>query len=99
MTTPPTRARRPATRSRWAATGLTAAVTVGTVVAMTEAAESDTMESGTTQQALADAGTNLGVMARHEADVAAAAMMSAADPGEEFTAPPLPPRLGRADVS
>jgi len=94
MTTPPTRARRPATRSRWAATGLTAAVTVGTVVAMTEAAEAEK-----TEQALADAGTNLGVVARHEADVTAAALMSAADPGEEFTASSLPPRLGRADVS
>ncbi len=94
MTTPTGRTRRPATRSRWAATGLSAAVTVGTVAAMADAAESEAPE-----QALTEAGANLGAVARHEADVAAATLMSAADPGAEVTVPSLPPRLGRAHVS
>jgi hypothetical protein len=83
------RPRRPAQLSRWAASGLTAVVTVGAVGAMAESAPDESIE---------DIGVALGVVARYEGTTAAA-MMAAADPGLDNPAPPPPPTIGRAGVS
>ena len=90
------RPRRPARRSRWFASGMTAAVAVGSVTAMAEATEDDIDES---------AGAAIGATAAWRAEVVAAEMMAAAEAAEEAAAdadraPPVrPPRIGRAGAS
>jgi hypothetical protein len=98
MTSASAKSRRPARISRWVTSGLTAAVAVGSVAAMAEAA----------RDASADAtGEAFGAAARYRGEVAAAELMAAADPGDTEALspspppqpPPLPPRLGSAGVS
>ncbi len=98
MTSTTPRGRRPARISRWVATGLTAAVTVGSVGAMADAAEKAEVDN---------VGATFGAVARYRGEVAAAQLMAAADPGDapgvtagDAVSPPLlPPRLGSAGVS
>lgn len=84
--------RRPARVGRWVASGLTAAVAVGSVSAMADAAEKETGEL---------TGTALGVTSAWRAEVITAELMAAADPGDEPANPsgPPPPRIGRAGAS
>ena len=83
------RLRRPARVSRWVASGVTAAVAVGSVGAMAEAAEQELDEVS---------GSAIGATAAWRAEVAAAEMMAAADPGDVTPIPP-PPQIGRAGAS
>lgn len=92
MASSPDPPRRPARLSRWAASGLTAAATVGAVGAMAGAAPDDTGDPDV-------AGAAVGAVARYEAEVAAAALMAAADPGIEAATPVPPPTIARAGVS
>jgi hypothetical protein len=96
MTSASAKTRPPARISRWVTSGLTAAVAVGSVAAMAEAA----------QDASTDAtGETFGAAARYRGEVAAAELMAAADPGDTPSSvpspspPALPPRLGSAGVS
>lgn len=85
--------RRPARVSRWVASGLTAAVAVGSVSAMSEAAEDETEEF---------TGAALGATSAWRAEVVAAELMAAAEAAEEAAATaasPPPPRIGRAGAS
>ena len=86
------RRRRPARFSRWFASGLTAAVAVGSVSAMADAAEEETEEF---------TGAALGATSAWRAEVVAAELMAAADADDEAArAPgPPPPRIGRAGAS
>ena len=86
---PPPGRRRGARRARWVATGVTAAVGVAGVGAMEATAPDPIAES---------AGEAWGTMAGHQGTVAAA-LMAAADAGDEAPDPIPPPRLGRAGVS
>jgi hypothetical protein len=98
MTSPTSNTRRAARVSRWVTTGLTAAVAVGSVAAMADAAEKAEVDA---------TGGTFGAVARYRGEVAAARMMAAADPGDEgdivagdtTAATVLPPRLGSAGVS
>lgn len=90
MASDATRPHRPARVGRWVATGLTAAATVGVVGAMAQSAEPSSDER---------AGAAMGSVARYEGEVAALAMMAAADPGDTTPTPVPPPRIARADVS
>lgn len=92
------RRRRPARVSRWVASGLTAAVAVGSVSAMAEAAEDETEEF---------TGAALGATSAWRAEVVAAELMAAAaaeaaqdaeEAAAAATSPP-PPRIGRAGAS
>jgi hypothetical protein len=89
MAASPNPSRRPAKLSRWAASGLSAVVTVGAVGAMAAQAEAEP----------SDDGVALGAVARHQGELAAAALMASADPGEPAPSPIPPPRIGRANVS
>jgi hypothetical protein len=89
MSTSTPRPRRPARLGRWAASGLTAAVAVGSVGAMAEAAETNVTNTD---------GDAFGATARYRGEIAAAAMMTAADAGDERPVP-RPPRIGSAGVS
>lgn len=84
------RSPRPARFSRWATSGLTAAVSIGTVAVMAERAD-DTNDDAT--------GEALGLAARQQGELSAAAMMAAADPGATEPDLTTPSTLGRADVS
>ena len=93
MTSTTPRARRAARVSRWVTSGLTAAVAIGSVTAMAEAAEDARTDA---------AGEAFGAVARYRGQIAVAELMAAADPGDTAAAPslpPLPPRLGSAGVS
>lgn len=92
MATPPDPSRRPARLSRWAASGLTAAATVGAVGAMAATAPDDTGDPDVV-------GVAVGAVARYEAELAAATLMAAADPGVDVATPVPPPTIARAGVS
>ena len=92
MATSPDPSRRPARLSRWAASGFTAATTVGAVGAMAGTAPDDTGDSEVV-------GAAVGAVARYEAEIAAAALMAAADPGLDVATPAPPPTIARAGVS
>jgi hypothetical protein len=92
MARQPAITRHPARRSRWAASGLTAAVTVSIVGAMTTNAEHD-------HEAADDIGSATGAVARDEAELAVVSLMAAADPGDDGIASAVPPRIAQANVS
>ncbi|MEM7140144.1 MAG: hypothetical protein AAF548_03865 [Actinomycetota bacterium] len=89
------RPRRPARAGRWVASGLTAAVAIGSVGAMADAAEEE-IEDVT--------GSAAGATAAWRAEIAVAELMAAADAGDETSLSaddPIarPPRIGRAGAS
>lgn len=86
--------RRPARVSRWVASGVTAAVAVGSVGAMAEAADEEIDESN---------GAAVGATAAWRAEIVAAELMAAADAGDDAAVgePAItpPPRIGRSGAS